>query len=288
MQHRQVIVRFFLPASQESPKAVDPRMRSLHYPSSCFESRVPLPLHFFLAARFNVRPIVAMLEKLTHLRRVVSFVETDVLMPTRGGLRPVDGNAIESGLKKLDVVRVRAADFDAQRNAASVGEHRAFRTQLTAIGGVLARIFPHPEAIWSSLRQRFANSTGCPSAHHIRASISSTTCGRRPLRSTAGSNDAVCCPSHIPETRLSTGNLFAVRKIFLEPLVSDRPAVDLLWGSLNNVAAVAGSAAKAPREVAKNYVISVLLSPLKTPPCWLTSDKLSAIRTRGLDGSVLG
>lgn len=288
MKHRQIIAGCFLPASQESPKAIDPRMRSLHHPSSCFESRVLLPLHFFLAARFDVRPIVATLEKLTHVRGVVSFVETDVLMSTRGGLRPVDGHAIESGLDKLDVVRVRAADFDAQRNAASVGEHRAFRTQLTAIGGVLARIFPHPEAIWSSLRQRFANSTGCPSAHRIPASISSTTCGRRLLRSTAGSNDVGCCPSRIPEARLSTGNLFAGRKRFLEPLSSNRLAVDPLWGCLNTAVAVARSAAKAPREVAKNYVISVLLSPLKTPPCWLMREKLSVLRNGRFNGSLVG
>ena len=108
-----------------------------------------------------MRLVMATLQKLTHVFRVVAFVEADMLMPTTGRLRPIDGGAIESRFEKLDVVGVGAAHFHAQSNATSVGEYRSLGTQLATIGRVFTGIFPRPEAIWSSLRPRFANSTEC-------------------------------------------------------------------------------------------------------------------------------
>ncbi len=98
-------------------------------------------------------------EKLANVFRVVAFVEADVLVAAVRGLRALDRNGIERRLKKLDVVRVGAAHLNAQRHAVSVGEHRPLGSQFTAIGRVFPGFFPHPEATWSSLRPRFANST---------------------------------------------------------------------------------------------------------------------------------
>ena len=130
-------------------------------PATGLEVRIVLPLLFFLAAGFDVRLVVASLEKLLHVLRMVTLVQADVLATTRRGFRPGDWDAVESRLKKFDVVSVGAADFNSQRDTATVSENRPLGSQLATISRVFARIFPHPEATWSSLRPHFANSTGC-------------------------------------------------------------------------------------------------------------------------------
>ena len=108
------------------------------------------------------------LEKLTNIFRVVAFVETDVLVSTSGRLRAFDGNAIEGCLKKFDVVRVGAAYFNAQWHTVAIGEHGSLGAQFPAISRVFTGFFPHPEATSSSLRPRFANSTGCLGVRRIQ------------------------------------------------------------------------------------------------------------------------
>jgi hypothetical protein len=65
-------------------------MRPLNHPSPCLESRILFPLYFFLPTGFDVWLVVSALEKLSNVFRVVAFVEADMLMPTRGGLRSVN------------------------------------------------------------------------------------------------------------------------------------------------------------------------------------------------------
>ncbi len=58
----------------------------------------------------------------------------------------MDRYTVESFFEKFDVVGVGSADGDSQRHTVGVSEHRAFGAQFSAISGILARIFPHPEA----------------------------------------------------------------------------------------------------------------------------------------------
>ena len=74
-------------------------------------------------------------------------------------LRAVYRDAVESGLEKFDVVRIRTTDRNTQRHTACISENGSLRSKFAAIGRVSACISPRPEAIWSSLRQHFANST---------------------------------------------------------------------------------------------------------------------------------
>lgn len=104
---------------------------------------------------------------------------------------------------------VRATDDDAQRDATGIGEHRTLGSKLTAIGGILARIFPHPEATWSSLRPHFANSIEWISTGRTPEAKPSKACGRRQLSSIPESSDGSCYPSRTLEVRRSTDNRFA-------------------------------------------------------------------------------
>jgi len=226
-------------------------------------------------------------QKLAYVPGVVAFVETDVLMSAAGGLGTLDRNAVESRVKKFDVVRVRAAYLYAQRHAATIGEHRSFGSQLAAIGRVFPGFFPRPEATWSSLRPRFANSTECLSVRRTPTTRLSTICGRRLLPSILESNDAKCCRTQTLLAPPSTGNPFAIHRRYRRQPSSSRYAADRPWNSSDSVATTNSSAAKVHREDTRHTASIVL--PLETPPCWhKMSDKSLSVRRREVNSSVLG
>jgi len=134
-----------------------------------------------------------------------------MLVSTTRWLRAFHWDAIEGCLKQFDVVGVGAAYLDAQRHAVSIGEHRPLGSQFTTIGRVFSGFFPRPEAIWSSLRPRFANSTGSLLARRIQAEPPSTACGKHLPFPTLGSNGAGYSPNHTPRTILF-GRRLPVRK----------------------------------------------------------------------------
>lgn len=70
-----------------------------------------------------MRLIVASLEKLLHVLRMVTFVQADVLATVWRGLRPGDRDAVEGRFKKFDIVSIGPADFDSQRDTATVREN---------------------------------------------------------------------------------------------------------------------------------------------------------------------
>ncbi len=262
-------------------------MRPLNHPSPCFESRILFPLYFFLPTRFDVWLVVSMLEKLANVFRVVAFVKADMLMPTSGRLRSVNGDAVKSCLQQLDVVRVGTTYLHTQRHTASVGEYRSLRAQLTTIGRVFTCIFPHPEAIWSSLRPRFANSIGCLLAHHTPRAKLSTACETHPLQSTPGSSGAKCFLNRIRGEPLSTARQYATHRRYPERPFSDRPEDAPLFRWKDSVEAKVAFASRVLRGDAKRNVISVSL-PLRTPPCRQMSDDLLSVRKYNGYSSVVG
>lgn len=262
-------------------------MRSLNNPSARLEARIALPLRFFLPARFDVRLVVPASKELANVLGVVAFVEADALLLAGGWLRAINGNAVEGRLQEFDVVRVSTAHLNAQRNASSIGEHRSLRSQLTSIRRVFPGFFPLPEATSSSLRPRFANSTGCLVLRRTPATPPSTTCGRRRPPSIPGSNGAACSPNHTRVVLISTGSPCAIRrKCRLRPF-SSQHAADRLYGSSDSEATTAASDAKVHREEAKNT--ASMFSPLKTPPCKRKmSDRSLSVRRLVAISSVIG
>jgi len=216
-------------------------------------------------------------EKLAYVFRVVAFVETDVLTAAARGLRALDRNAVKGRLKKFDVMRVGSAHLNAQRHAVSIGEHRSLGSQFTAIGRVFPSFFPHPEAIWSSLRPRFANSTESLFVGRTPKARPSTTCGRRPPRSILGSNDATYSPNHTRSALLSIDSLCVIRRKCRWQSFASRHAVDHLDDSFDSEAKMAPSAARVGWEESRNAVS--VFSPLETPPCkYKKSDESLSVR----------
>jgi hypothetical protein len=240
-------------------------MRSLHNPPPCLEARIGFPLRCLLAPRFNVRSIMPTAEKPANVVGVVPFVKADVLLAMASWLRTFDGNAAEGCFKKFDVVRIRAAYFNTQRHAATVGKHRPLGSQLATIGRVFPGFFPHPAAISSSPRPRFASSTGCPAVHRTPVAPPSTTLERRQRAPTLENNDARCSLSHTHMAQLSTGIQYVAHKKCHRQHSAGRYADGPPRGSSDSVATGAAFAPTIHPANAKRTDSVVL--PLKTPPC---------------------
>lgn len=271
------MIGFLFPTYKEPSEAIDPRMRSFHNPSPCFEAPIGFPLRFFLSPRFDVGSIVPATKKRANVLGVVTFVKADVLVSVAGWLWAFNWNAVEGRLKKFHVVRVSAADLDTQRYSATISKHRAFGSKLAAIGWVFAGFFPRPAVTWSSLRQRFANSTGCLLVRRSPTARPSTTCERRLLPAILESNDASCYRNRTLGALLSIGNRCARRKRCHPQFFSTQYVVDHPWGSSCNAVAAVPTGARVHPGDAKR-IASVLL-PLETPPCWhKMSDKSLSVR----------
>lgn len=182
-------------------------------------------------------------EKPANVLGVIAFVETDVLVATRGWLRTFDGNAVERCFKKFDVVRIGTTDFNTQRHATTVGKHRPLGSQLASIGRVFPSFFPHPAATSSSPRPRFASSTRCLEVRHTPRAMLSTVGKKRPVWSTLGSNDAKCFRNRTRGARLSTGIPCAVRRKCLPRLSLNQLAVALLRDSSDSEEEIVSAAA---------------------------------------------
>ena len=226
-------------------------------------------------------------KELANILRVVAFVEADMLLLAARWLRALDRNAVEGRLQEFDVVRVSATHLDAQWNAVPVGEHRPLRPQLASIRRVFPGFFPLPEAIWSSLRPRFANSIGCLVVLRTPAAPPSTNCGRRRPSSIPGSNDARYSPNYIRVALPSTGSRCVIRRKCRLQRFSSRHAVDHLYGSCDSEATTAASGAKVHREEAKRN--DSVFSPLEIPPCkHKMSDRSLSVRRPVAISSVIG
>ncbi len=204
-------------------------------------------------------------KKFANVFGVVAFVETDVLLLAAGRLRAFDRSAVEGRLQELDVMRVRAAYLNAQRNAASVGEHRPLDSQFATICRVFPGFFPHPEATLSSLRPHSASSTRCLLARRTPTTLPSTACAVRPRRPIVESNDVTCCPKQTRVALLSIGSPCATRKRFHWPLFSNQIVVGRPGRCFDSGATTVASVSKVHR-VDTQRTASVI-SPSGTPPC---------------------
>ncbi|QDS99066.1 hypothetical protein HG15A2_23560 [Adhaeretor mobilis] len=187
-------------------------MCAFHHPSSHLELRMLLPLRFLLPTRLNLRSVVAVLKKSANFLRLISDVETRLLMSPGSRLRAVNGRPTESRLQKLGIVGVGATHFHSQLNAASACGNRPLGTQLSTIHRISSGTPPHPETILASLRQRFTNSTECLSVSHAPAGKLCAICIKCLLRSIFGSNDA---RRFLSRTRV---RLLSIKRLFWGPI----------------------------------------------------------------------
>src|SRR5919108_3201885 len=97
MQKGQRMLRLFVPASQDAPKAVHPRLRPLHDPAPGSLARYSFDRLRFLSTRPHLGGEAKLRQALAPFLRVVPFLETPALWLCLRWLRALDDQAVECG-----------------------------------------------------------------------------------------------------------------------------------------------------------------------------------------------
>jgi hypothetical protein len=150
-------------------------------PAPCLGSGAPLgPDLLATSAQVQREPELAC--QCARLVIVEALVEAEVRKGTARRLGLLIGVASSVGRISLVVVAVRALDHCTQRDAASVGQHRALDPALAGIRWIGPGFLPRPAAPCLWRRRVRANSSRCPAACHRPAIPCARTPGTpRPL-----------------------------------------------------------------------------------------------------------
>ena len=157
MQEAQVVGDFFLPADQQSPGTVEPRMSTFHFPTPRFAATM-LRLRDLVGLAWNMRCVAPRAYFTVDRFAGVALVEAKILGLGRRWLGALDGNGVERVGDQLLVRHIGAFHGHSQRHATAIDQRRAFDAELAAIGRVFPGFFPHPAVISSSLHLDFATS----------------------------------------------------------------------------------------------------------------------------------
>ena len=126
----------------QSAKQVMPAIAALDNPAASLETRVLLPLLFFLAARFDMRNVSPSRGRVTQFRVVVPLIAAQMLVRFLLGRRSRDDQGVQRVIKLLHVVPVRAGERNGQGNAVGVGEQVPLGAPLAAIRRVRSGLIP--------------------------------------------------------------------------------------------------------------------------------------------------
>ena len=145
MDERQIVRDLFLPADQQPPGTIEPRMSTFNFPTTSFATPVRR-LRSFIGLAWNVRLIAALANLAVHGFTSISLVEAKILRLGRRRFRTLDGNTVECLLHQFLVRHIGAGYGDGQRHAAAIDQRRAFDAEFATIGRVFPGFFPHPAA----------------------------------------------------------------------------------------------------------------------------------------------
>jgi hypothetical protein len=263
MQQANVVRRFLLPPHENAAVAVQPRVNPLDDPAACAISAAAL--HLLFAARADVWRVASATGRATNSVGIVALVAAEMLLAPAAGPWAWHRNAIERGVDESLIMHIGAGHRQANRHAASVGEHRPLHAQFAAIGRVFPGFFPHPAAPWFAPRLSFAIATRCRAGHHSVSIATSTIGEEHPVPSTLGSTDGSCCPIRSISAQPSTGNRCAIRNRCRSSPAASLPAAVRQADNSGTWATAAECAAKT-HPTSTNYNHETL-SSRKNPPC---------------------
>src|SRR5215471_7868032 len=115
----------FVPAYQDAPKTVHPRMRPLYHPAACLLARLLLDRLGFLAPRPNMRGEPKLLQDIAHFLIIVAFVEAHALRLRHRWLRALDDHTVERGPHQFHVMPVGAIDHQPNGDAVPLSQQTA-------------------------------------------------------------------------------------------------------------------------------------------------------------------
>src|SRR5262245_7077255 len=162
MQKPQVVADFLVPTDEHTPEAIHPTMRAFDHPAPGFEPRLLLECLGFVPTSTDVCREAKLLQEVPHLVVVVALIQTQPLRPLRGRVGPLYGDACNGGVHQLEIIPIRTVHGQPDGDAAAVGEQAALRTDLAAVGRILADLFPPQAGLWSSRHPWLATPNRCP------------------------------------------------------------------------------------------------------------------------------
>lgn len=149
MEHRQIVVNFFLPADEEPAKPVQPAMGSLDDPASRPVPGNDLLFESFFSSSSNVCRVSVASYQLPYLGKVVPFVQAQVLGVVIIGLGAIHHHSSESGLRQLHVMAIGSVDTNCYGNPVPLGEKTTFRSSFSSISRVGPSGLTPREGPWS-------------------------------------------------------------------------------------------------------------------------------------------
>ncbi len=187
MQHPCVILRFLLPADQDSTESIHPAVGPFRHPAAGLEPCGPSNQLRFLATRTNVRREPELPRQITYFVKVIPFVQTQALRLLQRRSRSFHRNAFHRLPRQLEVVDVRSRDGQSHRDAVRFDQQTSLGAGFGSIRGIRTGFSPPPAAPSSSPHPCSAKTSPTPSVRHILPVRFATISGTPP-------------PASIPET----------------------------------------------------------------------------------------
>ena len=189
MKEGDVVVGRLIPADQDAPEAVQPAVRAFHHPTPGFEPSFSFDGLGLLAPAADVSGEAKLVQRASHLVKVVAFIQAHTLGLVWTGRRSRHGQAVHRGPHQFHVMTVRPVHRQTHRNALGFGQQATLDPAFAAVSGVGAGFFPRPRAIWSWRRPYSANSSPAPSVRHsvpVPPATAPRTPQRQPIPESAG------------------------------------------------------------------------------------------------------
>ncbi len=136
MKKGDVVVGGLVPANQNASKTVHPVVSTFHHPASGFEAGFPFDGLGLFTTASDVGGEAKLLYGLTHLIKVVAFIQAQTLGLLRAGRRALHWDTVNGSPYQPHIVAMGPIHCQPHRNPLGFRQHTAFDARLTAVRGV--------------------------------------------------------------------------------------------------------------------------------------------------------
>jgi hypothetical protein len=182
MQKGEIVCRLFVPAHQDTSKAIHPRMCALDNPAPSLLARLVVARLGFLATRPNMGGEPTFLADIAAFLIVVPLVQAPPLRRLRRWGWTFDHEAIERGAHPLHVMPVGTIHRQPQGHTGALGQQATLHPAFGTIGRSWPGVFPPRAEPGSSRRPGFARSSQDPAVRQPGPLPCARISRRRPRR----------------------------------------------------------------------------------------------------------
>lgn len=214
MKQSQIIFRFLFPACQDTAKSVHPAMGSLNNPAASPETGLMFNRLCFFATRTNMSGVTKRFHQVSHLVRIISFIEAHPLFFPFRRFGSFHWNTFYRRLRHFAIMSIGTLNRQANRHPGTFGKQTAFNAFFSPVRRIGAGFFPRQAGLLSWHHPWIAMTSQCLSIRHNPAKPSSKVSEKRRLLPIPGIVNGLCCWNKYRfHSRHSIGSRFAIRKI---------------------------------------------------------------------------